>query len=249
MSTEMPPHLIWWLTLASPIICRQTQLRGYLNPTSLHPGLVEQEEIDSLKEHWGITDRPSLHKQISSLLNDGSHGHYLVEEYRQYACRSAIQWQQIIDSQETCRRRTELSYVAMTFHQVGVGGTRAYDYCRASYLIREGLRLDWVSQQEFDFLHSFIARSARYHYHSWKQYTQATVAGRAIWLFLINEPDTEEACHALLNGWIMTQQRNGYRKAVNDKHNPIHSCEWHIQEMPQLSIPQSLTDLLNQIQE
>ncbi|WP_345887485.1 DUF1266 domain-containing protein [Shewanella algae] len=246
MSTNtLSLHQIWWLTLTSPQISFQTQARGYLNPTSLHAGL---EEPNTLEEDWGITDRLSLHQQIASLVNDGSHGHYLASDYSQYACGTSLNWRYLIDFEQSPRRQAEMRYVAATYSILGVGGTRAYDFGRASYLTREGLRFGWVSLEEFDFLHSFIAAKSRYFYRSWEQYTQAWFAGRAIWMFLINEPDTEEAAEALLNGWIARRQRIDYRRAISDKDNPIHQCDWDM-ELPQLSAPQSLLDLLNQTQD
>lgn len=244
-SPELSAQKQWWLTLSSPQMSFQTDVRGYLNPTSLHPGLAEP---NTLEEDWGINDRLSLHQQISQLVNDGSHGHFLNHAYAQFGCLGSLRWQQRIATEESLPYRTELSFVMATHELVGNGGTRAYDYGRASYLIREGLRMGWVSEEEFDFLHSFIGFRAKYFYRSWRQYTQAWFAGRSIWMFSINQPDTERTCDALLNGWIALRQQRDIHNALTDKTNPIHTVDWDL-PLPELSAPQSLLDLLHSTQE
>ncbi|UAK73348.1 DUF1266 domain-containing protein [Aeromonas enteropelogenes] len=241
-SANLAPHERWWLTLSSPQIGFQTELRDYLKPTSLIDGIPEDDDVG---EGWGISDRLGLHRQIIRLANGNTHGGWFYQDYCRFFCQLPSQWQAIRDSQTSPKYQAQLDFVAETAPYIGSGGIHAWDYGRAAFLVREGLRLGWVSDEEFAFIHNYLSHQARRHYNSWLQYTQAWYAGRSIWLLSLEEDDTPEVAAALLTGWIAKDTRNRFRNTLNDTRNPIHGQGWHDVALPDIEAPESLTKLLD----
>lgn len=242
LDNTLTPHEKWWLTLTSPQIAFQTNVREYLKPTSLREGL---EEPNTIAEDWSIRSRFSLHSQIRQLVFGECHGTMMYEEYNSFYCMQPSQWQAQRDSASTPQSRALLDFVARTAPYTGAHGVLAWDYGRASYLTREGLRLGWVSKEEFAFIHNQLALRARWHYNSWVQYTQAWYAGRCLWQFDPNDGTPEEAAHTLLHGWVTQYMKTMLANALKDPDNPIHGQSWYEVPLPNIEQPQSLIDLFN----
>ncbi|MFM4917446.1 DUF1266 domain-containing protein [Aeromonas sp. R5-3] len=241
-NAALAPHEKWWLTLTSPQIAFQKEWREYLKPTSLREGLVDPS---TLAEDWNIENRLDLHRQIRELAYGECHGHLMQEEYASFHCMQRSQWQTQRDNASTTHRRASLDFVARTAPYIGAHGIQAWDYGRASYLTREGLRYGWVSEEEFGFIHNQLAYQARRRYKSWLQYTQAWYAGRCLWRYSHEDGEPEQAAHELLYGWIAKQMRSMLADALQDPENPIHGQSWYDVPLPDIEQPQSLIDLLN----
>lgn len=241
-SAKLAPHELWWLTLASPQIGFQTDLRDYLKPTSLIEGIPEDDVVGN---GWDIQDRLGLHRQVITLANGDAHGHLLHNDYGRFFCLRPSEWSATRDQEASPKRQAELDFVAMTAPYIGPAGIHAWDYGRASFLVREGLRLGWVSHEEFAFIHNYLAHQARRRYQTWLQYTQAWYAGRSVWLFSHEDEDTPAVAEALLTGWIAKDTRARLSNTLKDERNPIHGQSWYEVSLPNIEPPQSLNDLLS----
>jgi hypothetical protein len=245
-NANLAPHETWWLTLTSPQIAFQKEWREYLKPTSLREGL---EEPNTLAGDWGIENRIDLHMQVRQLAFGKCHGHLMLDEYSAFHCIPPSKWQAMRARTTSTRHIASLDFVARTAPYIGAHGVQAWDYGRASYLTREGLRFGWVSEEEFGFIHNQLAYQARQRYSSWLQYTQAWYAGRCLWRYSHEDGDPEQAAHELLHGWIAKQMRSMLADALQDPENPIHGQSWYDVPLPDIAQPQSLIDLFNSEQQ
>ncbi|SIN79942.1 DUF1266 domain-containing protein [Salinivibrio sp. ES.052] len=240
-ASENVSYKDWLLTLGAPHTSIFEGERKYLDPY-----WVNSKECcyQILERDWGIEERASLYHQIHSLVYEGTHGHFLSHLYAKYASSTAHEWSIFALGFSPSREKAEIDFVSITYDILGLGGTRGYDYGRACFLAREGLKVDWLSEDEFYYIHSIIARKAKFFYKSWQQYTHSWILGSCYWAYLVNDLNEEETCDIFLNQGLRNRLKNRLKFSFHDNENPIHWMPWDGVYLPEMETPDSLKPLI-----
>jgi len=231
----------WFLTLGAPHTSIFEGERKYLDPY-----WVTDKSCcyHILERDWGIEDRASLYHQIHRLIFEGTHGHNLSHLYAKYASYTSKEWSTFSRQYPSGQERAEIDFVTMSYDLVGLGGTRGYDYGRACFLAREGLKVDWLSEEEFYYIHSVIAHKARFFYNSWYQYSHSWIFGSCYWAYLVFDINDNERNNVFLNPDIKKRLRHRLKISFQDKENPIHWIPWEEITLPNFEMPESLESLI-----
>ncbi|NWB56421.1 DUF1266 domain-containing protein [Pseudomonas sp. F8002] len=167
---EVQQH--WLYALSAPMVSINPGA-GYLEP-AFYAG---PSPID-LDGSWGINDRDQLFGMLS--LADNGHARHLNEAYHQWARCLPSEWSRL--RQDLGQREFALyEFASRTFGVCGVGGIRAWDLGRMGFLLRCGLRNQWIDLSESLWLHSRLALRARHHYDNWDTYLNGFLAGYTFW--------------------------------------------------------------------
>lgn len=162
----------WLYALSAPMVS--------INPGAgyLEPGFYADTSPIDLDCSWGINDREQLLGMLS--MADNGHAVHLNEAYRQWARCLPSEWQPLLQSLGA-RERALYEFARRTFGACGEGGIHAWDLGRMGFLLRCGLRNQWISLSESLWLHWRLALRARHHYGSWGTYLNGFLTGYVFW--------------------------------------------------------------------
>ncbi|WP_097302717.1 DUF1266 domain-containing protein [Pseudomonas chlororaphis] len=163
----------WLWSLSAPMVALNPRA-GYDNP-AFYPS----PESINLQGSWGISDRRQLLGMLEKMTDKG-HATHLDDAYRAWQRCLPSEWQALLETLEP-RERILHEFASRTFGACGPGGILAWDYGRMGFLLRCGLRNQWIDLAESLWLHSRLAVRAQYHYGSWFAYFNGFLAGRAFW--------------------------------------------------------------------
>lgn len=161
----------WFYALSAPVAA----LNGASYTSAIY--FDDDREFD-LEESWGLGNRQQL-LDILAMADKGD-ATQLNNAYWHYQRMLPSQWQALLN-QRSPRERILYEYASRTFLDCGFGGTRAWDLGRMSFLLRCGVRKQWISLEESLWLHWRLALRARHYYDSWSTYLAGFIFGRALW--------------------------------------------------------------------
>lgn len=147
----------------------------------------EGDDQTDLERWWGISNRAQLLDMLG--MADNGHATELTEAYWQFQRRLPSEWQALLASLPQ-RERIKHEYAARTFPDCGPGGTRAWDLGRMSFLLRAGLKKDFITLDESLYLHYRLALRARHYYNRWDSYLAGYLIGKALWNASDSSDDT-----------------------------------------------------------
>ncbi len=147
----------------------------------------EGDDQTDLERWWGISNRAQLLDMLG--MADNGHATELTEAYWQFQRRLPSEWQALLASLPL-RERIKHEYAARTFPDCGPGGTRAWDLGRMSFLLRAGLKQDFITLDESLYLHYRLALRARHYYNRWDSYLAGYLIGKALWNASDSSDDT-----------------------------------------------------------
>jgi len=243
-------HQHWWLTLAAPMLSfqRRCNCSNCVNCAQGHPWLrIEQEDSGTyrnmLERDWGITSYDDLHETLQSLATCSMHGESLEEEYSHYACMTPAAWQQFCNQEQDPVYQGLLRFVGLSAPYTGRAGIRGFDLARGAYMTRAGLACGLLSQEEFEFLHSYMALRAKGMFDSWHQYTLSMFFGRIYWGWSTqDDASTPRRVEELLAGECPVREniRLSMQRIAAEPECPMHFVPWDGIELPDLDLPASM---------
>ncbi|MFP3497725.1 DUF1266 domain-containing protein [Pseudomonas sp. SIMBA_059] len=162
----------WLYALSAPMVA--------LNPSAgyTEPAFYAAPENIDFECSWGINDREQLFAMLS--MADDGHARYLNAAYQLWSRCLPSEWQNRL-LQLDLRQRALHEFASRTFGECGPGGIRAWDLGRMGFLLRCGLRNQWVDFSESLWLQSRMALRARRHYCDWNSYFNGFLIGHAFW--------------------------------------------------------------------
>ena len=161
----------WLYALSAPMAA--------LNSASYSsPYYYDDERNMDLGNSWNVRSREDLLNILR--MADNGHAAELNVAYWHYPRCLPSQWQARLE-QLTPRERILHEYAARTFRDCGFGGTRAWDLGRMGFLLRCGLRNEWITFEESLWMQGRLAARARHYYSSWASYVAGYVIGRGLW--------------------------------------------------------------------
>ncbi|NVZ53758.1 DUF1266 domain-containing protein [Pseudomonas sp. B6002] len=162
----------WLYALSAPMVA--------LNPGAgyAEPAFYADPSYINLNCSWGINDRDQLFDMLG--MADDGHARHLNDAYDQWSRCLPSEWQTLL-SQLDPRERALYEFASRTHGECGEGGIRAWDLGRMGFLLRCGLRNQWIDAPESLWLQSRIALRARHHYGDWNSYFNGFLIGHAFW--------------------------------------------------------------------
>lgn len=163
----------WLYGLSAPMVV--------FNPPATYsdPFFYSDPQVIDLQCSWGISTRTQLLNMIVGMADDG-HACRLVGAYEAWQRCLPSEWQTLLGTLLP-RERDLHEFAARTYGGCGPGGIRAWDLGRMGFLLRCGLRNEWIDFGENLWLHRRLAARAQYHYDSWSSYFNGFLAGHAFW--------------------------------------------------------------------
>ncbi len=141
-----------------------------------------ESERAAVSEWWGIDSREDLLAQLEALRTDGGHNQ-TWKEYVNYQ-KVGISLDQVQDVTRDIASGDFSSRMAVVKEygpKFGERGILAWDLCRYICLVRWGLLLGYVDEQEANSLLIPVARRLQSNYGSWKQMGEEYLIGRKFW--------------------------------------------------------------------
>jgi len=220
----------WLYALSAPMVA----LNGasYSSPYYYHDG--DDDQID-LASSWNVASREQLLDIVARMADDG-HATELNAAYWRYQRALPSDWQALLE-QLSLRERILHDYAARTFLDCGFGGTRAWDLGRMGFLLRCGLRNDWISFDESLWLQGRLAVRARHFYGSWSAYVAGYVIGRGLW-GCSDLPD-EQLGRQLERQGSDPRNQHIIASLSNDSASPFAELPWHLE----LNLPEKPASL------
>ncbi|MGF6109360.1 DUF1266 domain-containing protein [Pseudomonas frederiksbergensis] len=172
----------WLCGLSAPMVA--------LNPRAEYdePAFYSDPEFIDLQCSWGINDRSQLLSMLERM-TDAGHATHLKEAYRSWQRCLPGEWRALLETLEP-RERILHEFASRTFEGCGSGGIQAWDLGRMGFLLRCGVRNEWINLSESLWLHWRLAVRAQYHYDDWYSYLNGFLTGRAFWGCLSSSDDT-----------------------------------------------------------
>lgn len=233
----------WWLAPAA-VLSDVINFKANYNLAGLYDGDKPKDEIkDDITRYWNITNREEFLELVKDLLHSNYIGRVWQPDFSYRACCSEHQWQNWLkaEKENDQLRGEELQFIDVVYKQVGLGGFNGWDFSRGSLLTRQGLYLEWISQQEFEFLVNQFALAIQNTFSSWQQYTNSCVFGRMVNRYLSYRDEGEGfmgMVHLSMGGYAP-----GYKvlfKSVDDNFLPrVKDIDWYT-PLPILEVPASL---------
>jgi hypothetical protein len=174
-------HQRWLCGLSAPMVA--------LNPRASYgdPYFYSDPHFIDLQCSWSIGDRLQLLSMLERMTDEG-HALLLEGAFRAWQRCLPSEWQVLLESLKP-RDRVLYEFVSRTYGGCGPGGIRAWDLGRMGFLLRCGLRNEWIDLAESLWLHGRLAARAQYHYGSWFAYLNGFLAGHAFWSCLGNSDE------------------------------------------------------------
>lgn len=226
---------LWLMALSSPMVALNIKGGASYSIPSFWSVDTANKQDNLLKSSWGIESREGL---LSTVIRMMDHGHATSVGGRYWA------WHQSLPGERERARegmpevaRLQDTFLDKTAMLTGRGGIRAWDLARMGFLLRNGLYLGYISEQEFDYLQLQLGFRALYWHHSWGQYLQAFFSGRLLWMTLgMEDPaEVEELLFGPAPDWLPRI----FSEVINASDNPASYLPWDIQLDP-LDRPESL---------
>lgn len=218
----------WLYALSAPMAA----LNG-ANYTS--PYYYDEESKINLGESWNVDSRQQL-LDIVMRMADNGHAADLNTAYWRYQRALPGEWQTLLE-QLSLRERILHDYAARTFLDCGFGGTRSWDLGRMGFLLRCGLRNEWISFDESLWLQGRLAARARHYYGSWSSYVSGYVIGRGLWA-CSDLPD-EQFSRQLERQGSEHWNQHIVASLSNDPDSPLVDLPWHLE----LNLPEQPASL------
>lgn len=170
----------WLWALSAPMAA--------LNPGTWYdaPAFCKDKYIN-LRESWGIDDREQLFEMLERMTDNG-HATHLEDAFRAWEHCLPSEWQALLEKLEP-RERILHQFASRTFGNCGPGGILSWDYGRMGFLLRCGVRNQWIDVAESIWLHSRLAVRAQFHYSNWLAYFNGFLVGRAFWSLMSKSDD------------------------------------------------------------
>lgn len=221
----------WLCGLSAPMVA--------LNPRAHYdePAFYSDPQFIDLQCSWGISDRPQLLSMLEGMADDG-HASHLDGAYRSWQRCLPSEWQALLETLSP-RERDLHEFAGRTFGGCGPGGIRAWDLGRMGFLLRCGLRNEWIDLTESLWLHGRLAVRAQYHYGSWFSYFNGFLAGHAFWSCLGNSD--EQMAHELDRQGEFSRSAFIVRGLARDIPSFLIDLPWHMDLNP-LPRPASLEE-------
>lgn len=163
----------WLCGLSAPMVA--------LNPRAEYdePAFYSNPEFIDLQCSWGINDRSQLLGMLERMTDNG-HATHLKQAFRSWQRCLPGEWSALLETLEP-RERILHEFASRTFEGCGSGGILAWDLGRMGFLLRCGVRNEWIDIRESRWLHWRLAVRAQYHYDDWFSYFNGFLTGRAFW--------------------------------------------------------------------
>lgn len=162
-----------WLWALSAPMAALNPGAGYDDPAFCDDAYI------NLKNSWGIDDRQELFGMLRRMTDDG-HAKHLSAAYLAWQRCLPSEWPALLQRLEL-RERVLHEFASRTFDSCGAGGILSWDYGRMGFLLRCGVRNQWIDLVESQWLHTRLAVRAQFHYDSWMAYFHGFLIGRAFW--------------------------------------------------------------------
>ncbi len=234
------PYVRWWLAMTSPQISYGRHSYDYERLGMTRDQGIEASELwrQELVEIWGIEHRFEWLEMIFRLAEARVHGQTWRSEFGRRACLTSSEWQQRVSEVAGVVAQAEMRFLDTTYRQVGVVGFQAWDYCRATFLVRAGYELEVFSQSELAYLLNFIGQRVQAHFHSWEHYIKSFILGRTYWQYSVQD-DPEKSISGLLNDGLYQAVSEFFYNLKQDKEALIFAIDWQT-PLPSLMMPDSL---------
>ena len=163
----------WLFGLSAPMVA--------LNPPASYSdaAFYPSPQFVDLQCSWSIADRAELLEMFRGMVDHG-HAQHIDGAYRQWTRRLPSEWGALLETL-SLRERAFHEFAGRTFGSCGPGGIRAWDLGRMGFLLRCGLRNEWIDLSESLWLHGRLAVRARHYFGSWFAYLNSFLAGHAYW--------------------------------------------------------------------
>jgi hypothetical protein len=234
---DMPPgdQQLWLLALSGPLVALNRKAGARYDVPSFWAADAGTEQGDLLSSAWGIEDREGLLETVSHMAD---RGHAVSIGANYWA------WHQVLPSDRESARaempelnRLRDLFLDRTALLTGPGGIRAWDLGRMSYLLRNGLYLGYISEQECQYLHLQLGYRALYWYRSWDQYLCGYFSGRMLWMAL--EIESPDELKAFLFDEAPPWLSRIFNEVLTDPDNPATYLPWAM-ALDQIERPNSL---------
>lgn len=229
---------LWLMALSSPMVALNIKGGASYSIPSFWSVDTANKEDNLLKSSWGIESREGL---LSTVIRMMDHGHATSIGGRYWA------WHESLPSERANARanmseiaRLQDAFLDKTAMLTGRGGIRAWDLGRMGFLLRNGLYLGYISEQEFSYLQLQLGFRALYWHHSWEQYLQAFFCGRLLWMTLgMEDPgEVNDLLFGAAPGWLPRV----FNEVMNSSDNPASYLPWKIR-LDHLDRPDSLGEV------
>ncbi len=183
----------------------------------------------AISEWWGIKSREDLLAQLEALRTNGGYNK-AWKEYVMYQ-KEGIGFDQVRGVTTDIAEGNFSSRLALVKEygpKFGERGILAWDLCRYICLVRWGLMLDFISENEASDLIMPVARRLQSTYGSWKQMGEEYLIGRRFW----NEELWKEG---------EAEYDTIYKTLLTEKNSPWLTIPWNTDLAPSTSpeLPQS----------
>lgn len=206
---------LWMLALSAVL----TEQNGYGHDTlcgrEKTPELIEDNK-HALKRDWGISNRTELINTLNWLIRDGHGVDFLKERHFLSVISETAQNTYLNGLDKNSSKYTQYSLIKNYDKSIPNAGILAWDYGRYVFLCRDGIYLNYTSEEETWNLMLKVAKLAQKTYSSWREYGLAYIAGRQVWLNNISAESTEEQVYRVKN-------------LIMDKESPWNRLDWNIE--------------------
>lgn len=205
---------LWMLALSSVLSEQNGHRHDILCGCEKTPELIEDNK-HALKRDWGISNKTELLRSLNWLLKDGHGVDFLKKRHFLSTLSETAQNTYLNGLNKDSSKYIQYNLIKNYDRSTPQAGVLAWDYGRYVFLCRDGVYLNYISDEEAWSLMLKVAKLAQKAYSSWREYGLAYIAGRQTWLNNISVESTEE-------------QVSMVKRLIVDKESPWNILDWNI---------------------